>query len=79
MQITQYKYGVACKVPASADDSHRYPDSSLSHKTTRLIAMIEPAMMSWLRERSTRAGCSVAELVRRSIAVSMTEETQVEQ
>jgi hypothetical protein len=39
----------------------------------RLIVLIDPAMMTWLRERSALAGCSVAEIVRRSVSERMTD------
>jgi hypothetical protein len=51
---------------------------NMDRKTERLIALLPASMMTWLRERSASSGCSIAELVRRSIAASMTEETQVE-
>jgi hypothetical protein len=46
---------------------------STSKKTERLIALLPPEMMTWLRERAASSGCSLAELVRRAIAVRMTE------
>jgi hypothetical protein len=45
----------------------------IDRKTERLIVLLDTAMMTWLRERAARSGCSVAELVRRAIQVRMTE------